>query len=290
MLANWVKETTATTGTGPITLAGAASGFVSFDDHPEIRDGDTVRYAIEDGNNREVTEGVFTSSGPTLTRGTVIETLVSGVFDDSSPVAITLSGSATVSIVANVHNLLPKIGLHQSGIGNRGLVGFGLDVTGSSATAMSADLLLFFPYIITDKINVASLLIEMASAGLAAEVAKIGVYAYNGTTTPGDLIYESSDIVIDSTGNKTHTTSPAFDLNPAIYWFAYIQEGTTGRPKVFSSTTPPMFPIATDGKCYNLPILSSVASWSGAGSLPADGSAVSFSGFSGQAAVILIGV
>lgn len=290
MLANWVKETTATTGTGILTLAGAVSGFVSFANHPEIKDGATIQYVIESDAGREVGEGVFTASGTTLARTTILETLVSGTLDNTSPSALSLTGTSTVFISGNANNLFPKIGLYQTGIGNRGLVGFGLDVIGSSSTAMTANQMIFFPYIITDKINVASLGIEISTQGAASDVAKIGIYAHDGTNVPAELIYETTDIVVDSTGNKSHTTSPAFDLVAGVYWIAYVQEGATTRPKVFSGTTPQLHPIATDGKCYNLPRLTSVTSWEGAGSLPSSGSGAAFAGAGTLCPVVLIGV
>lgn len=70
-----VKETTATTGTGTLTLAGAADGFQAFS---VIGDGNTTYYAITDGTDWEVGIGTYTLSGTTLSRDTILESSNSG--------------------------------------------------------------------------------------------------------------------------------------------------------------------------------------------------------------------
>jgi hypothetical protein len=65
-----VQETSTTTGTGTITLAGAVSGFQSFS---AIGDGNTTYYAIVLGSEWEVGLGTYTSSGTTLSRDTILE-------------------------------------------------------------------------------------------------------------------------------------------------------------------------------------------------------------------------
>ena len=87
-----VKETTATTGTGTLTLAGALTGFQSFSS--ALSDGDTTYYAIFESSTGEweVGLGTFTSSGTTLARTTVLASSNSG-----SAVNLT-AGSAEVFI------------------------------------------------------------------------------------------------------------------------------------------------------------------------------------------------
>ena len=58
VLKDRVKETTTTTGTGTITLAGAETGFQSFS---VVGDGSTTYYCITDDVNFEVGIGVYLS-------------------------------------------------------------------------------------------------------------------------------------------------------------------------------------------------------------------------------------
>jgi hypothetical protein len=70
VIANRVKETTTTAGTGTVTLLGASTGFQSF---AVIGNANTTYYTIagQTGNEWEVGIGTYTSSGTTLARTTV---------------------------------------------------------------------------------------------------------------------------------------------------------------------------------------------------------------------------
>lgn len=90
-LYNLARMSTATTGTGTITLATAVSGYLSFA-NAGVPNGAVVSYGIADGANCEVGVGTYSSSGPTLTRGPI--------GSSNSNAAISLSGNAQVFITA----------------------------------------------------------------------------------------------------------------------------------------------------------------------------------------------
>lgn len=109
---NLARMTTATTGTGTITLGAAVTGFRTFAD-AGVQNGDLVSYGIIDGDHTEVGRGVYTASGTTLTRS---------VLSSTTGAALNLSGDAEVYITVLAEDL------HPAGIWNAkdyGVVGNG---------------------------------------------------------------------------------------------------------------------------------------------------------------------
>lgn len=91
---NNVKEETTTTGTGTVTLT-AVAGSARFADAHAV--GALVPYAIRSGNDWEWGIGTVAATN-TLERTTIKVTYVAGVYDNTSPVAITLAGTSTVFV------------------------------------------------------------------------------------------------------------------------------------------------------------------------------------------------
>jgi hypothetical protein len=77
VLADRVRETTTTTGTGSVTLGGAVTGFQTF---AAIGNANTTYYTIagQGTSEWEVGIGTYTSSGTTLARNTVLASSNSG--------------------------------------------------------------------------------------------------------------------------------------------------------------------------------------------------------------------
>jgi hypothetical protein len=92
MLKNLVRVTSATTGTGTITLGSAVAGALSFSE-ASVPDGAVVSYGISDGSESEVGRGTYASGAGTLTRDIVLASTNSGN-------KIVLSGNEQVYITS----------------------------------------------------------------------------------------------------------------------------------------------------------------------------------------------
>lgn len=92
LLFNRVKVSTATTGTGSITLGAALSTYLDFAGGG-VSNGNQVSYLIEDGSTGwEIGTGTYTTAGTALSR--------TPLKSSNSNAAINLSGNAVVSITA----------------------------------------------------------------------------------------------------------------------------------------------------------------------------------------------
>ena len=134
--ADRVQDTTATTGTGTITLAGAPpSGYQSF---AVIGNGNTAYYTLTSGSAWEVGIGTYSSTGPTLARTTILSSSAAGA-------AITLSGTSTVFVTYpaerafSTDNVLAVAsggtGLATAPVNGALLIGNGTNYTSGNLTA-----------------------------------------------------------------------------------------------------------------------------------------------------------
>jgi hypothetical protein len=129
-----VQETTATTGTGTITLAGAVVGFQSF---AVVGNGNTTYYCIVNGDNWEVGIGTYSTTGPTLARTTVLSNYL------GTTAAINLVGSSNVfvtypsekSVNLNAAGNVTPLGTISSGTWQGSTVGVAYGGTGVTSSS-----------------------------------------------------------------------------------------------------------------------------------------------------------
>jgi hypothetical protein len=93
-LLNRARMTTATTGTGTVTLGSAVTGYASFAEAGAVN-ATVYSYCIEDGDDFEIGVGTYTSSGTTFSRDTVTLSKIGGTSGTSK---INLSGTAEIFI------------------------------------------------------------------------------------------------------------------------------------------------------------------------------------------------
>lgn len=131
---NLVKETTTTTGTGDLTLAGASTGYRAFS--AICSDGDTVVYAIGSPGDAEREVGLGTwHTGNTLTRTTILEST---------------NGNSVVSLSAGTKSVSLVMPAEIAGTANNRAHGrltltSGLPVTPTDVTAATS--VYFTPYL-----------------------------------------------------------------------------------------------------------------------------------------------
>lgn len=130
VLANRARMSTATTGTGTITLGSAESGYQSFA-AAGIADGQVVRYVITEGSDWEIGTGTYTASGTTLSR-TVSESSNSG-----SP--INLLGGASVFVTVGAEELQFAADMNQGVATTNSPTFAGATVNGNIAVTGTVD-------------------------------------------------------------------------------------------------------------------------------------------------------
>jgi hypothetical protein len=181
ILADRVQETTNTTGTGTLTLAGAVAGYQSFS---AIGNANTTYYTIVSGTSWETGIGTYTSSGTTLSRDTVLASSASGAkISVAAGATVFCSYPASKAVYEDANNIAN---------------GFPISLPAGTATVAPLDF----------------------SAGTVNTTAQAGTMEYDGTTpyfsiaasTRGVLPTEQI-IVLTSTNTLTSQTGvqPIFD-------------------------------------------------------------------------------
>jgi hypothetical protein len=183
---NRVQETTTTTGTGTITLAGAVSGFQSF---AVVGNGNTTYYTITSGTAWEVGIGTYTASGTTLARTTVLSNSL------GTTAAISLTGTSNVFVTYPSEK-----SIYQDASGNVIALGTPASVTLTNGTGLPIS-----TGVSGLGTNVATFLATPTSANLASAVTDetgsgLLVFATSPTLTTPVLGTPSSGTLTSCTG------------------------------------------------------------------------------------------
>ena len=289
-IANWVKETTATTGTGTITLSGAVdNAHTTF--ASQIDDGIYVNYTIEDGDDRENAVGLY--SAGTLTRFQIRETIVSGVLDKTAPTALNLSGSATVAIVPSATNTfqLPVVDNRASRYLFSAFQSIQIVASGSTSILVE-DRLYIMPYTIPRRAKLAGLGIrEIVTASTSGVVGRVGLYAEGIEGKPGKLIAEPVSVFdMGTTGlNKWNSFEANIELRAGNYYIGILTDSNAKIRALTNESHAPLIstPTANGTANANWVYYNITSGWS---AMPATLDGVTETGFNlGDAFFLLMG-
>ena len=219
-----VKFTTATTGTGTITVGSASSGYQT-PAGASIATGTTVNYTIEDGTAWEVGYGVYTVSGTTLTR-----VLISS----STGSLLNLSGSAVcfISATAEYLNGAARIGAPRAAVSAGRYYPPDGNYVASGTFTTTANRLYVAPF--SGFINADAMVMEVTSGATGGTGARMGIYACDSGGAPGVLIEEVSAVSMATTGVKVSTFTAARLIGRPV-WTAFVVDSAT--PVVRASQT-----------------------------------------------------
>jgi hypothetical protein len=121
VLADRVKDTTTTTGTGAVTLSGSPpAGFQSFG--AAIGNGNTTYYTISGGSEWEVGIGTYNSTGTTLSRDVILSSS---------------NGGSTVNLSAGTKDVFVTYPAEKS-VNKDAAGNININITGNAATATVA--------------------------------------------------------------------------------------------------------------------------------------------------------
>jgi hypothetical protein len=215
--ADRVKESSTTTGTGTLTLDGAATGFQTFSG--AFGNSVSVYYVIAGGSQWEV--GIGTTGAGTLSRDTVLQSsnadalvdLAAGTKDVFCSYvadrAVTTSDTATLTnkTISGSSNTL-------SNIANAALTNSSVTVNGTSISLGSSATVTAAAGTLTGS--------TLASGVTASSLTSLGTLTSLAVT--GDLTVDTSTLKVDSTNNRVGivTASPSHPLH--IVGTSYLQQ------------------------------------------------------------------
>lgn len=275
MLTNWAKATTSTAGTGDLTLV-AVSGFPEFGDVFSI--GQIVGYSVLNSNGEPVEEGIGCYSAVnTLTRTAVCATYTGGVYDNTAPTAVSLSGTYTV-IASSVRGMAPTLPQIDTAAAARYYSTPSHQLSGSSRTVVAGDLIAV-PFLYTAARPVDAFALEVTTLGTSA-VARVGLYSVGANGLPAKLLIESADIDCSTTGVKVATFG-AVSIPPGWYYILLACKTANVGVRGYNGGTISSLPMTNmlGQSAFNAPYsFTRIAGWNtGWTSLPADAPAGTWS-------------
>lgn len=180
-------------------------------------DGARVTYLLEDGANWEIGEGVYTTSGTTLTRNVRLSS--------NSNALITLSGAAFAMIVASSDDIKE---IHPGYVSGRWYLPLYSNGNGTGGPP-GATTLRMLPFTIRSRVTISDLASHIPG-GSAGGLFQAGIYASDPATKKpiGDPVAKTASL---STTTATTVSGPIVGgnvtLQPGLHWMGVLVDNGT---------------------------------------------------------------
>ena len=296
-----VRESSSTTGTGTITLAGAYVGFQTF--ASAVTDGDTVYYTIHNTapgveNEWEVGLGTFTASGTTLSRDTILSSSNSGSAVNFS------AGTKEVFIVQPAEKAVYEDSSNNVTVGGKITVGTGpsadLDVaTKGYVDNATAAALHYHDPVRVESPTALTAAYDNGTSGVGATLTNSGTQAalvidgitmatsdrvlvYTQTNAAHNGVYTVTDIGSGSTNWVLTRATDADSYSPSdpdslgAGDSFYVQEGDTGAGESYVMTTTGTITFGTTD--INFSQFAATPQYTGTGNINVTGQVISLTG------------
>lgn len=205
MLGNWISETTATTGTGTITVD-ATAGRARFSDI--FNSGELVSYTLLDSSGNPLEKGIGTvtytgsrgspSGAVTIARSIVQATLSGSVYNDLTPTAVSLTGTTTVICTPSESSYIPTLPAVNSALTgtDRAIIPDNvLSLSGSAASITSQNRIHYYPVLIGYEGLVDAFIVRLVGTSGNAD---IGLYTMGANGKPSKKIVSVDNVTITS--------------------------------------------------------------------------------------------
>lgn len=230
MLGYGIKETTATTGTGTLTLS-AVTGFPRFSDAFVV--GELVEYSLLNSSGEPIESGMGTiGASNTLERSRVTVTYSSGVYNDVNPTAVSLTGTTTVicTVVPSVTaTVMPGINSTQtySGVAaQRVLMDARLNFSATGSITLAANQLYMQPFYLSTECVATGIALRIVT-GVSAKLLRAGLYKLDNNSSPKTLVDETAALSVATSGvNLTGSFTSNHRLVPGWYCIAFVSDGS----------------------------------------------------------------
>lgn len=225
MRANWVKQTTTSTGAGDLALS-SVSGFPTFAQQFAI--GERFSFCVVDADGKPVFSAIgYLSDSTTLVRELTLVSFVSDTLDNTDPSAVSLSaGTYTVvcaedeAAFSNARHTMPSFVTGDA----RRVPSAQVANWGSLNTlSINSNTLCVWPILLDDLVRVNKLFLDVSTAA-AGKVARIGLYNSAADGSPAGLLADSGSLSVASAVMVSASISE-LRLRPGLYWGAFVSDG-----------------------------------------------------------------